>query len=114
MSAKNKNGDELKVAVSNGDDFEKWHKAEEELLKGKLEAAKKKPPTLEEKLEQWRSLLDPQKKRKCIEECFGWLKDIALLRKLKHRGLFKVAWIFTFAAAAYNLVRMRKLIPAAA
>jgi IS5 family transposase len=52
-----------------------------------------------------------QKKRKRIEECFGWLKDIALLRKLKHRGLFNVAWIFTFAAAAYNLVRMRKLIP---
>jgi IS5 family transposase len=57
-----------------------------------------------------------QKKRKRIEECFGWLKDIALMRKLKHRGLFKVGWIFTFAAAAYNLVRMRKLIavPAAA
>jgi len=52
-----------------------------------------------------------QKKRKRIEECFGWLKEIALLRKLKHRGLFKVAWMFTFAAAAYNLVRMRKLIP---
>jgi transposase len=52
-----------------------------------------------------------QRKRKRIEECFGWLKDIALLRKLRHRGLFKVAWIFTFAAAAYNLVRMRKLIP---
>jgi hypothetical protein len=57
-----------------------------------------------------------QKKRKRIEECFGWMKDIALLRKLKHRGLPKVAWIFSFAAAAYNLVRMRKLvaIPAAA
>jgi transposase len=52
-----------------------------------------------------------QKKRKRIEACFGWLKDIAPLRKLKHRGLFKVGWIFTFAAAAYNLVRMRKLIP---
>ena len=52
-----------------------------------------------------------QKKRKRIEECFGWLKDIALLRKLKHRGVCKVGWIFTFAAAAYNLVRMRKLIP---
>ena len=54
-----------------------------------------------------------QKKRKRIEECFGWMKDIALLRKLKHRGLLKVAWIFTFAAAAYNLVRLRKLIPIA-
>lgn len=52
-----------------------------------------------------------QKKRKRIEECFGWMKDIALLRKLKHRGLLKVGWIFTFAAAAYNRVRMRKLIP---
>jgi transposase len=52
-----------------------------------------------------------QKKRKRIEECLGWLKDIALQRKLKHRGLFRVAWMFTFAAAAYNLVRMRKLIP---
>jgi transposase len=51
-----------------------------------------------------------QKKRKRIEECFGWLKDIALLRKLKHRGLLKVGWIFTFAAAVYNLVRLRKLI----
>ncbi len=50
-----------------------------------------------------------QRKRKRIEECFGWIKDIALLRKLKHRGLFKVGWIFTFAAAVYNLVRMRNL-----
>jgi IS5 family transposase len=51
-----------------------------------------------------------QQKRKRIEECFGWLKTIALLRKLRHRGIFKVGWIFTFAAAAYNLVRMRKLL----
>ena len=51
-----------------------------------------------------------QKKRKRIEECFGWIKDIALLRKLKHRGLFKVGCIFAFAAAAYNLVRMRNLM----
>jgi transposase len=50
-----------------------------------------------------------QRKRKRIEECFGWLKDIALLRKLRHRGLPKVGWIFTFAAAAYNLIRMRNL-----
>jgi len=55
-----------------------------------------------------------QKKRKRIEECFGWMKDIALLRKLKHRGLSKGGWIFSFAAAAYNLVRLRKLMPVAA
>src|SRR5271155_4353809 len=40
-----------------------------------------------------------QKKRKRIEECFGWLKDIALMRKLKHRGLLNVGWKFTFATA---------------
>jgi transposase len=50
-----------------------------------------------------------QHKRKRIEESFGWLKTIALLRKVRHRGIFKVGWVFTFAAAAYNLVRMRNL-----
>ena len=50
-----------------------------------------------------------QRKRKRIEECFGWLKTIALLRKLRHRGIFKVDWVFAFACAAYNLVRMRNL-----
>ena len=54
-----------------------------------------------------------QKKRKRIEECFGWLKTIALLRKVRHRGTLKVDWIFTFACAAYNLVRMRSLMAAA-
>jgi transposase len=51
-----------------------------------------------------------QKKRKRVEECFGWLKTIALMRKVRHRGIEKVGWVFTFAAAAYNLVRMRKLL----
>ena len=53
-----------------------------------------------------------QKKRKRIEECFGWLKTIALLRKVRHRGVLKVDWIFTFACAAYNLVRLRNLTTA--
>ena len=51
-----------------------------------------------------------QKKRKRIEECFGWLKTIALLRQVRHRGALKVEWIFTLACAAYNLVRMRNLM----
>lgn len=50
-----------------------------------------------------------QIKRKRIEEVFGWMKTIGNLRKLHHRGLEKVAWMFTFTAAAYNLVRMRSL-----
>jgi transposase len=47
--------------------------------------------------------------RKRIEECFGWLKTIALMRKVRHRGVCRVDWIFAFACAAYNLVRMRNL-----
>jgi transposase len=54
-----------------------------------------------------------QKKRKRIEECFGWLKTIALLRKVRHRGTLKVDWMFTLACAAYDLVRMRNLMAAA-
>jgi IS5 family transposase len=57
-----------------------------------------------------------QRKRKRIEECFGWLKTIALMRKQRHRGVCRVDWLFTFACAAYNLVRMRNLtaaVPAA-
>src|SRR5215471_14554028 len=50
-----------------------------------------------------------QRKRKRIEECFGWLKTIALMRKVRHRGVCKVHWLFTLACAAYNLVRMRNL-----
>ena len=51
-----------------------------------------------------------QRVRKRIEEAFGWMKTIAGLRKTKLRGLAKVDWAFTFAAAAYNLVRLPKLI----
>ena len=50
-----------------------------------------------------------QRKRKRVEEVFGWIKTIALQRKTRFRGLERVGWMFTFAAAAYNLVRMRKL-----
>jgi transposase len=51
-----------------------------------------------------------QRKRKRIEEVFGWMKTVGLLRKLRHRGLEQVGWMFTFTAAAYNLVRIRNLI----
>jgi transposase len=49
------------------------------------------------------------RKRKRIEEVFGWLKTVASLRKTRHRGERRVRWVFTFAIAAYNLVRMRNL-----
>jgi transposase len=55
-----------------------------------------------------------QRKRKLVEQGFGWMKTISGLRKLRHRGGPLVGWIFTFAAAAYNLVRLRRLLPATA
>ena len=50
-----------------------------------------------------------QRKRKRVEEIFGWLKTVGLLRKTRHRGVRLVRWIFKFATAAYNLVRIRNL-----
>jgi Transposase DDE domain len=44
-----------------------------------------------------------------VEEIFGWLKTVGGLRKLRHRGRERVEWMFTFAVAAYNLVRIRNL-----
>jgi transposase len=50
------------------------------------------------------------RKRKLVEQAFGWLKTVALFRKLRHRGGRLVDWQFSFGAAAYNLVRWRNLI----
>jgi transposase len=51
-----------------------------------------------------------QRKRKLIEQVFGWMKTIGGLRKLRHRGGERVDWIVTFTAAAYNLIRLRTLL----
>jgi IS5 family transposase len=51
-----------------------------------------------------------QQKRKLVEQGFGWMKTIGGLRKLRHRGGALVTWVFTFTAAAYNIVRMRRLL----
>jgi len=55
-----------------------------------------------------------QRKRKCIEEIFGWLKTFGLMRKTRHRGADRVGWMFTFAVAVFNLVRIRNLTARAA
>ena len=55
-----------------------------------------------------------QRKRKRVEEVFGWMKTVALQRKTRFRGTERVGWMFTLAAAAYNLVRMRNLQAATA
>jgi len=53
-----------------------------------------------------------QRKRKRVEEIFGWMKTVGGMRKLRHRGLQLVGWMFTLAAAAYNMVRIRNLATA--
>ena len=50
-----------------------------------------------------------QRKRKRVEEVFGWLKTIALQRKTRFIGPERTGWMFTLSAAVYNLVRMRNL-----
>ena len=53
-----------------------------------------------------------QRRRKQVEEVFGWMKTVGLLRKVRRRGWEKIGWVFTFTAAAYNLVRLRGLAAA--
>ncbi len=55
-----------------------------------------------------------QQKRKRVEEVFGWKKTVGLQRKTRFKGPDRAGWMFTLAAAAYNLVRMRNLQAAAA
>ena len=52
-----------------------------------------------------------QRKRKLIERVFGWSKLDGPMRQVKLRGLKRVDWFYRLTIAAYNLVRMRRLIP---
>jgi IS5 family transposase len=52
------------------------------------------------------------RKRKRVEEIFGWVKSVGVMRKTRHKGTELVEWMFTFSLTAYNLVRMRRLVPA--
>jgi hypothetical protein len=49
-------------------------------------------------------------KRKRIEEVFGWMNMVRMLRNTRHRGVFRVGWVLTFTATAYNPVRMPNLL----
>jgi len=75
---------------------------------------RRRPSQVDARTTRHGSFVVSQSKRKRIEEIFGWLKSIALLRKVSHRGRARVGWMFTMGAAAYNLVRMRTLTATAA
>ena len=72
-------------------------------------AQKKKHSAIDGRTTRHAGYAVSQQKRKRVEEIFGWLKTVAMLRKTRHQGLLRVGWVFTFAASAYNLVRMRNL-----
>jgi hypothetical protein len=68
--------------------------------------------TIDGRTTRYPGYLTSQRRRKMIEEVFGWMKTIGLMRKVRHRGTQVIDWIFEFTAATYNLVRMRRLMPA--
>jgi hypothetical protein len=71
--------------------------------------ARWKHTTIDERTTRHPGYKISQKRRKIIEQCFGWMKTAGLMRKARHRGRLLVRQMFIFAAAAYNLVRMRRL-----
>jgi hypothetical protein len=75
---------------------------------------KRRRSAIDQRTTRHTGYLISQQKRKRVEEIFGWLKTVGGMRKLRHRGVERVAWMFTFGLAAYNLVRMRNLASAQA
>jgi transposase len=76
-------------------------------------AAKSKGSAIDGRTTRHESYKVSQRKRKLVEEAFGWGKTIAGLAKMKVRGLARVRFKFTFAMAAYNLIRMPRLFATA-
>lgn len=73
-------------------------------------AAKVKHSAIDRRTMRHAAYATSQRKRKLIEEAFGWAKTIAGLAKVKVRGLARVRHCFTLAMTAYNLIRMPKLL----
>jgi len=77
-------------------------------------AAKIRHSSIDGRTTRHASYAASQRKRKLVEEAFGWAKTIAGMDKVKVRGLPRVRARFTLAMAAYNLIRMPRLLAAAA
>jgi transposase len=72
-------------------------------------AQKKRYNAIDGRTTGWEGYSISQRRRKIVEESFGWMKTVGGLRKLRHRGEKKVRAIFTFTAGVFNLVRLRNL-----
>jgi transposase len=73
-------------------------------------AAKKRGSALDGRTTRHAGYAVSQRRRKLIEQGYGWMKTVGGLAKLRHRGKAKASAVFTFACAAYNLVRLRTLL----
>jgi hypothetical protein len=73
-------------------------------------ARKKRFSALDGRTTRRASYAVSQRRRKLIDQGYGWMKVVGGLRKLRHRGKVKASAIFTFSCAAYNLVRLRSLL----
>jgi transposase len=100
--------DRVTVGADKGYDT-KGFVADARALNATPHVARKKHSAVDGKTTRHEGYRISQQKRKRVEEIFGWMKTIGGLRKLRHRGLELVGWMFTFTAAAYNLVRIRNL-----
>jgi transposase len=105
--------DRVTVGADKGYDT-KGFVADARALNATPQVAQKKHSAVDGRTTRHEGYRISQQKRKRVEEIFGWMKMIGGLSKLKHRGLELVGWIFTFTAAAYNLVRIRNLTKPAA
>jgi transposase len=100
--------DQVTVGADKGYDT-KGFVADARALNATPHVAQKKHSAVDGRTTRHEGYRISQQKRKRVEEIFGWMKTTGGLRKLRHRGLELVGWMFTFTAAAYNLVRIRNL-----
>jgi hypothetical protein len=108
MIASLSGGDRVTVGADKGYDT-KGFVADARALNTTPHVSQKKHSAIDGRTTRHEGYRISQVKRRRVEEIFGWMKTIGGLRKLRHRGLELAGWMFTFTAAAYNLVRIRNL-----
>ena len=81
----------------------------EQLLRASLVQTKRQYTAIDARTTRHPGYHRSQRKRKLVEQTFGWMKTVGLMRKLRHRGGELVDWMVPFTATAYNLVRVRTL-----
>jgi transposase len=100
----------MSVAADKGYDAKDFVAGVRELGVTPHVAAKQRGSAIDGRTSRHASYATSLRRRKLIEEGYGWMKDTGGLRKLRHRGQAKVSALFTFTCAAYNLVRLRSLL----